>query len=301
MGRVYVLGGGLAGLAAASMLCERGRAVTLIETASHAGGRCRSFSDKILGCDIDNGNHLVLSGNMDAMMYLNRIGAAHTIDILPPRFPFHDVISGAHWEIRMGRGRIPWRLLCPHHGIPGVRLRDYWQSSKLLNAGPAETIANVLSDTGQLYERFWKPFAVAVLNTEPENAAACLLAPVIRETLMRGGQACRPVLAKQGLGFSFVDPTLAYLQSHGADIRLGVRCRGIGIREGRVVSLDLQVETIDLGDDDVVISALPAGVVAEMMPSITVPDEFRSIVNVHFDMGQPAPEPRIIGLLGGLA
>ncbi|MEQ8320069.1 MAG: hydroxysqualene dehydroxylase HpnE [Rhodospirillales bacterium] len=301
VGRVYVLGGGLAGLAAASMLCERGRAVTLIETASQAGGRCRSFFDKILGCDIDNGNHLVLSGNTDAMMYLNRIGAAHTIDILPPRFPFHDVISGASWEIRMGRGRIPWRLLCPHHGIPGARLRDYWRSRKLLKAGPAETIAEVLSGTGELYEQFWKPFAVAVLNTEPENAAACLLAPVIRETLMQGGQACRPVLAKQGLGYSFVDPALAYLQSNGVDIRLGVRCRGIGIKEGRVVCLDVQGDTIYLGDDDVVISALPAGVVGEMLPSITVPDEFRAIVNVHFDMGQPAPEPRIIGLLGGLA
>jgi hypothetical protein len=171
----------------------------------------------------------------------------------------------------------------------------------LLKASPAETIADVLSDTGQLYERFWKPFAVAVLNTEPENAAACLLAPVIRETLMHGGQACRPVLAKQGLGFSFADPALTYLQSKGVDIRLGVRCRGIGIKEGRVVSLDLQGETIDLGDVDVVISALPAGVVGEMLPSITVPDEFRAIVNVHFDMGQAAPETRIIGLLGGLA
>ncbi len=300
-GRIYVLGGGLAGLAAASMLCERGRAVTLIETASQAGGRCRSFFDKILGCDIDNGNHLVLSGNTDAMKYLNRIRAAHTIDILPPRFPFHDVISGAHWEIRLGRGRIPWRLFCPHHGIPGVRLRDYWQSRKLLNAGPEETIADVLSDTGHLYERFWKSFSIAVLNTEPENAAACLLAPVIRETLLQGGRSCRPVLAKQGLGFSFVDPALAYLKSKGVDIRLGVRCRGIGINEGRVVSLDLLGETVELGDDDVVISALPAGVVGEMLPSITVPDEFRSIVNVHFDMGQPAPESRFIGLLGGLA
>ena len=73
-GTVHVIGGGLAGLSAATILAERGQAVTLNEGAAQAGGRCRSYVDPQLGMMIDNGNHLVLSGNRAVMAYLKRIG-----------------------------------------------------------------------------------------------------------------------------------------------------------------------------------------------------------------------------------
>ena len=63
MGRVHVVGAGIAGLACAVRLSLKGRDVTLYEAAGHAGGRCRSYHDKVLGRVIDNGNHLILSGN----------------------------------------------------------------------------------------------------------------------------------------------------------------------------------------------------------------------------------------------
>ncbi|MGJ3260946.1 MAG: hydroxysqualene dehydroxylase HpnE [Rhodospirillales bacterium] len=299
--RAFVLGGGVAGLAAATALAENGVHVTLLEAVPQAGGRCRSFFDKQLGCDIDNGNHLVLSGNRDVMRFLARTGASESVDVLPPRFPFYDVATGKGWEIKLGRGRMPWRLLCPHHGIPGVRLGDYWRSRKLLRAGPDDTVESILAGTGMLYERFWKPFAVAVLNTEPETAAAALLAPVIEETLLKGGAACRPVLARRGLGFSFVDPALEYLRGKGADVRLGVRGRNIGIAGGRVTHLDLEGETVAIGKGDIVISALPPSVAADMIPGISVPDDFRAIVNVHFRLARPQPAPQIIGILDGVA
>ena len=62
-----MLGAGMAGLAAATRLAEAGRAVTVLEAAPHAGGRCRTFFDTTLNTEIDNGNHLVLSGNTDVM------------------------------------------------------------------------------------------------------------------------------------------------------------------------------------------------------------------------------------------
>lgn len=299
--RAFVIGAGVAGLAAATSLVENGVAVTVLEAAPQAGGRCRSFFDKQLGCDIDNGNHLALSGNLDVMAYLRRVGARDEIDELAPVFPFYDLASGEHWEIALGRGRIPWRLLCPHHGIPGTRLVDFWRSRKVLSATPQETVAEVLGDTGALYEKFWKPFSVAVLNTEPQHAAAALLTPVISETLMQGGDACRPVLAKRGLGFSFVDPALDYLRSNGAEVRLGVRCREIAISQGRVQALDVEGEQLQIRDGDIVISALPPGVASDLLPGLSAPRDFRAIVNVHFRLGQPQETPRIVGLTGGLA
>jgi hydroxysqualene dehydroxylase len=60
---IHIIGAGLAGLSAALQLALAGEKVSLYEAAPFAGGRCRSFLDREIGCRIDNGNHLVLSGN----------------------------------------------------------------------------------------------------------------------------------------------------------------------------------------------------------------------------------------------
>ena len=82
--RAYVIGAGLAGLSAATLLAQCGVAVELIEAAGQAGGRCRSYFDATMGGVIDNGNHLVLSGNHAINGYLKRIGATDAL-AGPPR------------------------------------------------------------------------------------------------------------------------------------------------------------------------------------------------------------------------
>ena len=69
-GAVHVIGAGIAGLSAAVRLVDVGRKVIVHEAASFAGGRCRSYLDPTLGLVIDNGNHLLVSGNHEALDYL---------------------------------------------------------------------------------------------------------------------------------------------------------------------------------------------------------------------------------------
>lgn len=300
-GRIYVLGAGMAGLAAATRLAEAGRAVTVLEAAPHAGGRCRTFFDATLDTDIDNGNHLVLSGNTDAMRYLGRIDALGQVDILDPVYPFIDLATGEAWQVDLGRSRLPWWVLSKRRRVPGTQLMDYVKSRALLRASSEATVADVLADTGVLYSRFWKPFAIAVLNTAPEEAAASLLAPVIRETLANGGMACRPVLCKQGLGGAFVAPALEYLASCGAVVRLGARAQRLTRADGQVSHLEIDGESIALGALDQVILAVPPNVAASLIENLVVPDDFRPIVNAHFRTGVPPNMAPITGLLGGLA
>ena len=61
--RARVIGAGMAGLSAAVELTRAGFAVSVSDGAAQAGGRCRSYHDPQLDRVIDNGNHLVLSGN----------------------------------------------------------------------------------------------------------------------------------------------------------------------------------------------------------------------------------------------
>ena len=66
-GVVHIIGAGLAGLASAVALRRSGVGVVVHEAARFAGGRCRSYFEPSLGISIDNGNHLVLSGNRAAL------------------------------------------------------------------------------------------------------------------------------------------------------------------------------------------------------------------------------------------
>ena len=76
---VHIIGAGLAGLSAAVRLIGRGVRVHVHEATAQAGGRCRSYHDLSLGMTIDNGNHLLLSGNRAALAYLDAIGARHLL------------------------------------------------------------------------------------------------------------------------------------------------------------------------------------------------------------------------------
>ena len=75
MQRVHIVGAGISGLACAVRLASEGHEVILYDSAGHAGGRCRSFHDDHLNCTIDNGNHLLLSGNTRVQEYLALIDA----------------------------------------------------------------------------------------------------------------------------------------------------------------------------------------------------------------------------------
>ena len=106
---IHIIGAGLAGLVRRAELAARGVSVIVHEATAFAGGRCRSYLDATLGMTIDNGNHLVLSGNHAALDYLRDIGARDQLDGPAQReFPFVDLASHERWTLRFNDGRLPW-------------------------------------------------------------------------------------------------------------------------------------------------------------------------------------------------
>src|SRR5262249_56894048 len=105
---VHVVGAGLAGLAAAVRLAARGTAVVVHEAAGVAGGRCRSYHDPLLDMVIDNGNHLLLSGNHAALSYLEAIGSKRGLaGPTAADFAFVDLASGERWTLPIHSGPLP--------------------------------------------------------------------------------------------------------------------------------------------------------------------------------------------------
>ena len=194
---VHIIGAGLAGLSAAVRIAPMGIRVTVYEATNQAGGRCRSYHDPILDMTVDNGNHLLLSGNRAALSYLETIGARDRV-AGPARaeFPFVDLATGERWTLRPNDGRLPWWVFARHRRVPGTRPLDYLALLPLLWAGADKTIGDVLDCEGPLYERLIDPFFLAVLNTEPPKASAALAWAVLRELLAAGGRNYRPLIAQ---------------------------------------------------------------------------------------------------------
>ena len=299
--RTHIIGAGLAGLAAALHLADAGQAVTLYEAGPAAGGRCRSYFDRELGCRIDNGNHLLLSGNHATMGFLARLGTLDTLTgPATPAFPFIDLRSGQRWVVRPNVGRIPFWLLSRRRRVPGTGLLDYLPLLKLSHARPTDTVASALPD-GPLYRRLLAPLAIAALNTAAQRGSARLLGAVVDETLAKGGAACRPLFPREGLSETFVDPAMAALRAAGVEILFSHRVASMTMDATRVRALTGPSGPRLLGPLDSVILAAPAPVAAQLMPGLEVPDEHQAIVNLHFRMDADAGEAGLWGLIGGLA
>ena len=302
MNTVYVVGGGLAGLSAAVLLAEKGAHVELIEGAPQAGGRCRSYFDPVLEQVIDNGNHLVLSGNQGVRAYLRTIGAEASL-AGPGRaeFDFADVRNGAHWKIRPNEGALAWWLFSSSRRVPDTAPSDYIALARLTMVGSEKRIGEVIACSGALWDRLLRPFLLAVLNTEPERASAALAGAVIRESLAKGGHAYHPRIAHPNLAAAFVEPALEYLKRKGATIRLGQRVRAITFDDNSASALLLPDSELPLAGGDTVILAVPPWVASEMVPGIVAPTEFCAIVNAHFRTSPPAGTPLMTGVIGGTA
>jgi hydroxysqualene dehydroxylase len=305
MSQVHVIGAGLAGLSAALSLTADGRTVTVHEAGPVAGGRCRSYFDKELGLRIDNGNHLLLSGNRAAQAFIAEIGAPASFRVLNQAiFPFIDVKTGERWAVRPNQGRIPWWVFRPDRRVPGTFLSDYLGMARIARIRDNTPVANSMQ-RGRLYQRLLEPIAVAALNTRPQQALARLLAAVMRETLLRGGKACLPVLPKEGLSDALVDPAIATLQARGAHIRFNGRIAGLTIERGRIIALRGPDGSIVLGPGDAVVLAVPPWVAADLLPGLIAPEAFEAILNIHFlhdpDPNGPIGEAGFIGVTAGTA
>jgi squalene-associated FAD-dependent desaturase len=301
-GKAYVIGGGVAGLAAATALARRGVAVELFEAGPQAGGRCRSYFDPAIGAVIDNGNHLVLSGNRAVMGYLARIGAQKGL-IGPDHaaVDFIDLRDNQSWRLRLSEGIIPAWIFSDKKRVPGTQAKDYAAYAPLLWAGRHQTIAQVVKDRGPLWRRLMHPFWLSALNTDPEEGSAALAGSVLRQSLMLGGRASRPRIAHPTLAAAFVDPALAFLESKDAKVHLSTRLRGLTLAGRAARALEFSDATIPTGMKDAIILAVNAPVAKDLLPNLTVPDDFRAIVNAHFRIVPPAGSPAMLGVIGGTA
>jgi squalene-associated FAD-dependent desaturase len=297
----HIIGAGISGLSAAVRLANANYRVHVHEATQTAGGRCRSYFDAATNLTIDNGNHLLLSGNRHALAYARSIGTeAGLVGPKRAQFPFVDISTGQRWQLDLGDGRLPLWVLDEARRVPDTGLRDYLALMPLIWAGTDKLVGNAIPCDGILYQRLVQPLLLAALNVDPPEGSAGLAGAIVRETLLAGGQACRPLIARDGLSSVLIEPAIKLLQDKGATIRLGHELREFVMRGDTIGELKFGDDTVAVTADDVVVLAVPPRPAASLLPGLKTPSKFRAIVNAHFRFDPPRDAPAILGVVGGL-
>jgi hydroxysqualene dehydroxylase len=299
-GTVHIIGAGLAGLAAAVQLTNSRNAVVVHEATKYAGGRCRSYYDAATEMTIDNGTHLLLSGNQAALSFVKTIGSDRGLQgPAEAEFSFMDLKSKEQWTLRFGDSRFPWWLFNKERRVPQTSVVDYLPMARLVWTNGDKRVGDVINCSGPIYDRFLAPLLLAALNIAPREGSSRLAGAVIRESLALGGQACRPLLAREGLGAVFVEPAIEYLRRNNTTLVLEDELVELGLSGDRVSRLKFAKHALDLGKDDAVILAVPPYVASALVPELRAPSLFRGIVNAHFRIEPPAAMPAMLGVING--
>ena len=297
----HIIGAGISGLSAGVRLANAGYTVHVHEATQQLGGRCRSYFDAATNLTIDNGNHLLLSGNSHARAYARSIGTeAGLVGPKSAQFPFVDITTGQRWQLDLGEGRLPLWVFDETRRVPDTTLRDYLALMPLIWAGTDKLVGKAIPCEGTLYQRLVQPLLLAALNVDPPEGSAGLAGAIVRETLLAGGQACRPLIARDGLSSVLVDPAIKLLQDKGGTVQLGHELRELVTANGKVGELKFGTDSVALGSDDVVVLAVPPRSATSLLPGLKAPTKFRAIVNAHFRFDPPKDAPAIVGVIGGL-
>ncbi|GAA2087598.1 hydroxysqualene dehydroxylase HpnE [Actinomadura alba] len=289
---VAIVGGGLAGIAAALALGEMGRPVTLYEARPRLGGATHSFSRD--GLMVDNGQHVFLRCCTAYLGLLARLGAAGHVCV-QDRFDVQ-VLSPAGREGRLRRCRLPG----PFHLLPALarysllapadRLRAVRGSYALSRLDPADPALDRMDLDGWLATHgqrgparrmLWELFALAALNIEMREAAVGAAALVFQTALLGRADAADIGIFVAPLGELHDRAARAAIEARGGEVRLSAKIKAI--EPGPAIVVDgTRVEA------SAVVVAAPHEHAAALVPPDAVPDRDRwsglgasPIVNVH--------------------
>jgi zeta-carotene desaturase len=224
---VTVIGGGVAGMAAACALVEAGFDVQLVERRGYLGGRASSYMHAGVGEIIDNCQHVLFGCCTNLIGFYRRIG----------------VIDRIHWTSEMtmiepgGRRSLlgPSWLPAPLHGLPKLMAAHAFTIadkialgrafSALMRPVPAnskESLGAWLRCNGQTQgaiDRFWRLVIASALNADIDSIALPYAAKVIRELFMNSAEAGSMGMSTVPLSELYAGGQ-AYLEQRGSSVRL---------------------------------------------------------------------------------
>jgi squalene-associated FAD-dependent desaturase len=299
--RLVVVGGGLAGLAAAVTAADAGWQVTLLEARPRLGGATTSFPRAFEGgyLQVDNGQHVFLRCCTAYLGFLNRLGVDGDT-VLQRRLDVPVIDAANRRRGRLARDPLP----APAHlsrSLLGYRLLSAADRARAIygaialrfvNRDDPSTDQQSFGDWLRAHHqndatigRLFDVFTVATLNAPAENASLSLAAMVFQDGLLRHAGAADIGVSRVPLGELHGDAAQRALDLLGSEVRPRTRVQSVEADPDggwQVVTVDGSVAA------DAVILAVPHDIAADLLPAEAGTDaaELRQlasapILNVH--------------------
>ena len=265
--RVIILGGGLAGLAAAIRLAETGYEVDLLEKRLVLGGRASSFLPPGGAEPIDNCQHVLLGCCTNLLDFFRRTGTAN-------RFQFYNrfLFLGPRGVSAVGSSALP----VPFHLLPSLLFfrdltwRDRWAIARamlvILREGESAADEPMLTwlerqrQTPQAIEHFWRAVLTSALNEDLERLSCRHAFQVFLGAFLRNRQGYRMGIPTTPLDELYSSEIL----SRKCRVCLGTPVARLEVSQGRIQALHLQ--NGEQRTADFYVSALPPDALANLLP-----------------------------------
>lgn len=310
MKRCLVIGGGIAGLTAASILSSKKIPVTLIESSPKLGGRTYSFMDEVSGGVIDNGQHIMMGCYKETLSFLRLIGAEKnfiyqknlSVNFLDYNLKGYTLqASNIFYPLNLLSGFIKYNAFTFADKLKLFRffIKLPFASKNYLSRISVKQWLIGEDQSDKLIKAFWEIICAGALNTNLEKASAQIFRDVLKQIFFTGNFSSTIILPKFGLTESIIDPAEKFIKQNDGEIISSDYIKQFVIRENKVITSVSDRNTYS--DFDFVISAMPLYSLEKIIPKkdldINVDFAYSTIVNIHLWLNENPLKENFYGLI----
>jgi squalene-associated FAD-dependent desaturase len=238
---VLIIGGGLAGLAAATALAPRGFRLTVLESRNRLGGRASSFQDATTGQLIDACQHVSMGCCTNLAHFFRTVGIDHYLAPQPSLYFMTadrrvSQFRSDHWPAPLHLAR---SFLTAHFLTMGEKLRVAWGLACLQRASadadpPFQEWLFRHGQTQRIIDRFWGLVLTSALNESCDRIGLRYARKVFVEGFLSHRRGFEVEVPTVPLGQLYGDELQTWLDKHGVRLELNQGVRRIEIEHGDV-------------------------------------------------------------------